>query len=307
MGLSQPHLLGIEPLSVDDINHILEVADNYANQLDKGNFQSDILKGKIILTLFFENSTRTRTSFEIAARRLGAEVVHWDVSTSSLAKGENFNDTIKNLSAMQPDAIIVRHSEFGAPHTIATMVDCPVINAGDSWNEHPTQALLDALTIKRRLGKLEGLNIAICGDIAHSRVAGSNMRSLTKLGANVRIVAPPALMPEKFPVEGIEKFDNLEEGIKDCDVIMMLRNQMERMQSGLISSEAEFFENYGLTKDKMRNAKDNVIIMHPGPMNRGVEIADDVADNKDHSVILEQVKNGIPTRMAVLDILIGGK
>ncbi len=302
------HLIGIEPLSADEINIILDLADYYADRLDEREFKPDILKNQIVLTLFFEDSTRTRTSFEMAAKRLGADVVNLDLRTSSVNKGESLLDTIQTLDSMlRPDAIIVRHSEYGAPQFISSIVDCPVINAGDSWHEHPTQALLDALTIRRRLGSIKGKTIAICGDIAHSRVATSNMILLTRLGANVRIVAPPALMPQKFPAEGIKAFDNMKDGLAGCDVVMMLRNQMERMQAGLIKSEAEFFEEFGLTKDKLAYANDGALVMHPGPMNRGVEIADDVADDKNQSLILEQVRNGVPTRMAVMDILMKGR
>lgn len=305
---SHDSLIGIETLNKDEINIILDLAAYYADRLDDRAFKPNILKDQIVLTLFFEDSTRTRTSFEMAAKRLGADVVNIDLRTSSLNKGESLTDTIQTLHSMlRPDAIVVRHSEYGAPQFISKIVDCPVINAGDSWHEHPTQALLDALTIKRRLGKIDGLKIAICGDIAHSRVAASNMILLTKLGAQVHVVAPPALMPEKFPAGAdssqIEKFENLSEGIKDCDVVMMLRNQMERMQAGLIASEEEFFTHYGLTKEKLAGARENALVMHPGPMNRGVEIADDVADDIAHSMILEQVRNGVPTRMAVMDIL----
>jgi aspartate carbamoyltransferase catalytic subunit len=298
------HLIGIEDLSADEINIILDLADYYAERLDERNFKPEILKNQIVLTLFFEDSTRTRTSFEMAAKRLGADVVNMDMRTSSLNKGESFLDTIQTLHSMlHPDAVVVRHSEYGAPKFVSSIVDCPVINAGDSWHEHPTQALLDALTIRRRLGDIKDKTVAICGDIAHSRVAASNMILLKKLGANVHIVAPPALMPEKFPAPDIQTFDTMEDGLKGCDVVMMLRNQMERMQAGLISSEEEFFQSYGLTQEKLSHANKNAIVMHPGPMNRGVEIADDVADDKDRSVILEQVRNGVPTRMAVMDIL----
>ncbi len=298
------HLIGIEDLSADEINIVLDLADYYADRIDERDFKPEILKNQIVLTLFFEDSTRTRTSFEMAAKRLGADVVNMDMRTSSMNKGESLLDTIQTLHSMlRPDAVVVRHSEYGAPKFVSSVVDCPVINAGDSWHEHPTQALLDALTIRRRLGHIEGKTVAICGDIAHSRVASSNMILLKKLGANVHIVAPPALMPEKLPAPDIQKFDNMKEGLKNCDVVMMLRNQMERMQAGLIASEEEFFEQYGLTKEKLSFANKGAVVMHPGPMNRGVEIADDVADDKDHSLILEQVRNGVPARMAVMDIL----
>jgi len=302
------HLIGIEDLNKDEINIILDLADYYADRLDDKEFKPHILKDQIILTLFFEDSTRTRISFEFAAKRLGADVVNMDVRTSSVNKGESLLDTIQTLNSMlRPDAIIFRHTEYGAPQFVTTIVDCPVINAGDSWHEHPTQALLDALTIRRRLGKLEGLNIAICGDISHSRVASSNMILLRKMGANVRIVAPPALMPEEFPAGGIEKFDNMKEGLKDCDVVMMLRNQKERMEAGLIASETEFFDQYGLTFGKLAYAKPDALVMHPGPINRDVEIAGDVADDPTRSLILEQVRNGVPARMAILDLLLKNK
>lgn len=301
---SNTHLIGIEDLSADEINIILDLADYYADRLDEREFKPNILRNQIVLTLFFEDSTRTRTSFEMAAKRLGADVVNIDLRTSSMSKGETLTDTIQTLSSMlRPDAVVVRHSEYGAPKFISTIVDCPVINAGDSWHEHPTQALLDALTIRRRLGDIKGKTIAICGDVAHSRVAASNMILLSKLGANVRIVAPPALMPQKFPADSIQAFDNMKEGLAGCDIVMMLRNQMERMQAGLIESEDAFFEEYGLTKEKLAYANDGALVMHPGPMNRGVEIADDVADDKERSLILEQVRNGVPTRMAIMDIL----
>lgn len=306
---SFPHkdLTGIGPLSKDEILALLDRAQDYAVRLAHGTFQSDLLRGKAIFTLFFEDSTRTRTSFELAAKRLGAEVINWDEKTSSVSKGETFLDTIQTLGAMKPDAIIVRHKEYGAPDFIAKLVDCPVINAGDSWREHPTQALLDALTIRQHFGTIEGLNIAICGDVAHSRVASSNMILLRKLGAHVRVIAPPALKPEKFPADGIETYDDMTQGLKNCDVVMMLRNQKERMQSGLIASDEEFFTQYGLTHEKIAQANQGAMVMHPGPMNRGVEISGELADDPQHSLILKQVQNGVPTRMAVLDMLMTGK
>jgi aspartate carbamoyltransferase catalytic subunit len=302
------HLIGIEDLNRDEIEMILDLANYYADRLDEREFKPDILRGQIVLTLFFEDSTRTRVSFEMAAKRLGADVVNMDIRSSSVNKGESLLDTIQTLNAMlRPDAMVIRHSEYGAPGFVAGRVDCPVINAGDSWREHPTQALLDALTIRRRLGKIEGLKIAICGDVAHSRVASSNMILLARMGAQVNVVAPPALMPEKFPAPGIGMFDTMEAGLKDCDVVMMLRNQKERMQAGLIASEDEFFKQYGLTYDKLAYAKPGALVMHPGPMNRGVEIDGDVADDPDRSLILEQVRNGVPTRMAVMDLLLKGR
>lgn len=298
------HLLGIDTLSKDEIEDYLSRADYYARALESGKWDHKKLENKIILTLFFENSTRTLTSFDIAAKRLGADVVNWNAQTSSLKKDESFTDTIDTLGAMKPDAIVIRHSEYGAPGFVASHVKCPVINAGDSWREHPTQALLDALTIMQEKDRLEGLTVAICGDVAHSRVANSNAHLLSKMGANVRFVAPEMLMPNKLPVEGIECFDNLEDGIKDADVVMMLRIQKERMDRGSIPSDAAYFNNYGLTAERLKYAEPDSIILHPGPMNRGVEIADDVADDPKRSMMKRQVANGIPTRMAALDILI---
>ena len=303
---SQNHLIGIAPLSDSDINTILQRADYYADHLDEKAFKPDILRGCVILSLFFEDSTRTRTSFEVAAKRLGADWVNIDIDTSSVKKGESLLDTVLTLHSMlRPDAIIIRHTEFGAPEFVASHVSCPVINAGDSWREHPTQALLDALTIRRRKGVIEGLNIAICGDIAHSRVASSNMILLARMGANVHAVAPEILMPEKLPAENIKRFTSMEDGIKDCDVVMMLRLQKERMEDGVIESEQSYFAQFGLSMERLQHAKPGALVMHPGPMNRNVEIADDVADDPARSLILEQVRNGVPVRMAVLDLLLG--
>lgn len=299
------HLLGIDTLSPDEIQDILNRADYYAKSLANGRWDRDKLKNKIVLTLFFESSTRTLTSFDIAAKRLGADVVNWNAELSSLKKDETFSDTIDTLSAMEPDCIIIRHSEYGAPNYIANRVNCPVVNAGDSWREHPSQALLDALTIIQEKDKLDGLTVAICGDVAHSRVASSNAKLLTKMGANVRFVAPQFLMPQKLPVEGIECFDTLEEGIKDADVVMTLRIQKERMDRGSIPSDAAYFNNYGLTLERLAFAKKDALVMHPGPMNRGVEIADEVADDPTRSLMKKQVANGIPTRMAILDMVMG--
>ncbi len=301
------HLIGIKELDVTDINLILDHANHYADALDKGNFQSDALKGKIILTLFFEDSTRTRTSFEIAAKRLGADIVNLDLKSSSLNKGETFEDTIKNINAMRPDAVIIRHSEYGAPVVISKMIDCPVINAGDSWREHPTQALLDALTIKRKLGDVAGKTIAMIGDIAHSRVANSNMLIFSKLGAKINVIAPELLMPEKFPVDDVQKFTSLEDGLKNVDIIISDRIYLERMEGSPIKSEAAYFEEYGLTKEKLKYANDDVVVLAPGPIIRGVQLDDAVADDKEKSLILDQVKNSIPTRMAIIDLLVGNK
>ncbi len=299
------HLIGIDQLSREEIAIILQLAHYYSDRLDDKSFKPDILRGDIILSLFFEDSTRTRTSFEVAAKRLGADWVNIDIDTSSVKKGESLLDTVMTLQAIsRPDAIVIRHSEYGTPEFLAGHVNCPIINAGDSWREHPTQALLDALTIQQHKGDLKDLDIAICGDIAHSRVAASNMILLTKMGANVRVIAPPILMPEKMPIDGIAKYTSMEDGLKDCDVVMMLRLQKERMAEGTIQSEESYFAENGLTLERLALAKPDALIMHPGPMNRNVEIADEVADDPHRSVILQQVRNGVPTRMAVMDQLL---
>jgi len=299
------HLTGIDNLNKDDIARFLERAAFYAEALEKGDWDRTLLKDKIILHLFFENSTRTLTSFEMAAKRLGADVVNWDPQTSSLSKGENFIDTIDTLCAMKPDGIVMRHSEYGSPNFVASRASCPVINGGDGWREHPTQALLDALTMQQHFGKLEGLTVAIIGDIAHSRVAGSNIILLRKMGVNVRIIAPEILMPEKLPAEGVERFISLKDGLPGADVVMTLRLQKERMDKALITSDAAYFNEFGITADVIDQFVPKAVVMDPGPLVRNVQIADDIAEDPQRSLILKQVSNGIPTRMAVLDILIG--
>lgn len=298
------HLTGINHLSDGEIHHLLDHAQKFSALLDKGKSIAPSLAGKTVFTMFFENSTRTRLSFEMAARKLGAAVINWDIEASSLKKGETFLDTILTVGAMKPDAVTVRHSEFGAPEFMAKHMGCSVINAGDSWREHPTQALLDALTIRQHKGAIDGLTISICGDVAHSRVASSNMILLSRMGAKLRVIAPDFLMPEKWPVAGIETFTSMEQGLPGSDIIMMLRNQKERMDPSRIPGDAGFFAQYGLTRERLDLAGPKALVMHPGPMNRNVEIADDVADDKDRSLILKQVTNGIPTRMAVLDYLL---
>lgn len=297
------HLLGIKELSADEIREILALAQYYKNSAQECKWDSEQLKNKIVMTLFFENSTRTVTSFNFAALRLGAEIVNWNAGVSSLNKNESFNDTIDTLSAMKPDAVVIRHSEYGAPLKVAERVQCPVINAGDSWREHPTQALLDALTIMEEKSSFEGLNVAICGDISHSRVANSNAYLLSKLGANIRFVAPSFFKPEKMPVEGISYYENIEEGIKDCDVVIMLRVQKERMDKSEVPDDVAYFNAHGLTHERLRLAKSDVIVMHPGPMNRGIEIDGALADDLKYSRMIKQVENGVYTRMAVLDLL----
>jgi len=288
------HLCSISDLKDNDVESILKSAK-------KNSFHHDTLKNRIVVNLFFENSTRTRTSFEIAALRLGASVINWDAEISSLKKGESFADTIETLGAMKPDGLIIRHSDYNAPHYVAQRVSCSVINAGDSWREHPTQALLDAFTIKEAKGKIEGLTVAICGDVTHSRVANSNMMLLSRLGAKIRVIAPDFLMPQKFPVQGIESFTSMERGLPGCDIVMMLRNQKERMDSSHIPDDRTFFKQYGLTAERLGLAKPDAFVMHPGPMNRNVEIADVVADDPQRSLILRQVANGVPVRMAILE------
>ena len=297
------HLTGIDHLSKGDILSILDRAQGYADALARGKKVKPILAGKTVITMFFENSTRTRLSFEMAAHRLGANVINWDMETSSLKKNESFLDTVLTVGAMKPDAVIVRHNEYEAPVFMAKRMDCAIINAGDSWREHPTQALLDALTMRQAKGEIEGRTVTICGDIAHSRVAASNIILLSKMGANIRVIAPDFLMPQKFSVSGIETFTSMEGGLPGSDVIMMLRNQKERMDPSRIPDDATFHKQFGLTRERL-NLAPGAFVMHPGPINRGVEIADDVADDPASSLILKQVTNGIPVRMAVLDKLL---
>ncbi len=301
------HLTGIDELSTDEINAILDRAEHYARALKKNEWDRSLLKDKMILHLFFENSTRTLTSFEFAAKRLGAEVINWNPETSSLSKGENFIDTIDTLCAMNPDAIVMRHGEYGSPVFVATRARCPVINGGDSWREHPTQALLDALTMIQHFGSLSGLTVAIVGDIAHSRVASSNIRLLRKMGVHVRVIAPAILMPQKLPAEGVETFLTLEEGLPGADVVMTLRLQKERMDKALINSDASYFKEFGITHEVIDKLAPKAVVMDPGPLVRNVQMADDIAEDPKRSLILKQVANGIPTRMAVLDILVGQK
>ncbi len=300
------HLLGIDELNKDQIETILERTAFYAKALENGKWDRETLKNKIILNLFFEDSTRTLTSFEIAAKRLGADVVNWNPQTSSLSKGESFLDTIDTLNAMGADAFVIRHSEFGAPITVAQRATCPVINGGDSWREHPTQALLDAFTILQIKERLDGLNVTLIGDISHSRVASSNLILLSKMGVKLRVIAPEILMPQKLPAEGIEKFHSLAKGLPGSDIVMTLRLQKERMDRALISSDESYFNEFGLTRDILDQYAPKAFVMDPGPLVRGVQISDDLAEDPERSLILRQVENGIPTRMAVLDLLVNG-
>lgn len=298
------HLLGVEELSSKDITAILDLSESYISLNRKKDKKKTILKGLTLINLFFENSTRTRTSFELAGKRLGADVINMQVSSSSVQKGETLLDTAATLNAMHPDFITVRHPDSGAVNLLAKKVNCSIINAGDGSHEHPTQALLDALTIRRRLGKIRGLTIAICGDIMHSRVARSNITLLKTMGAKIRIIAPPTLMPACPEILGADEcFYNMSEGLKNVDVVMMLRLQQERMSGTYIPSEKEYFHFYGLDKSKLSNAKKNALIMHPGPMNRGIEIDSELADDINRSVILEQVEYGVAVRQAILELL----
>ena len=297
------HLLGIEGLEAYEIEDLLERADAYAELGRKTGKKLDLLRGLTQINLFFENSTRTRTSFELAGKRLGADVVNMSVGSSSIKKGETLIDTAMTLNAMHPDVLVVRHHDSGAVALLARHVRGSVINAGDGSHEHPTQALLDALTIRRRKGRIAGLVVAICGDLLHSRVARSNILLLLALGAEVRLVGPPTLLPAHLQGWGVDIFTDMRRGLEGADVVMMLRLQTERMQGSYVPSVREYFHYYGLTYDKLAAAKPDALVMHPGPMNRGVEIDGVVADDIDRSAILDQVEMGVAVRMAVLDAL----
>jgi aspartate carbamoyltransferase catalytic subunit len=296
------HLLGIEGLSRPDIEALLAMADEEVSTSRQIEKKKTTLRGRTQINLFFEPSTRTQASFELAGKRLGADVMNMSVANSSARKGETLIDTAMTLNAMRPDLIIVRHHAAGAVQLLSRKVDCSVINAGDGAHEHPTQALLDALTIKRARGRIEGLTVAICGDILHSRVARSNMICLAALGARVRLVGPPTLMPAGIERFGFPIFHDMREGIRDADIVMMLRLQRERMHGSFIPSTKEYFRYFGLDEEKLALAKPDALVMHPGPMNRGVEISTDVADGA-QSLIREQVEMGVAVRMAVLEAL----
>ena len=297
------HLLGIQGLARRDIEALLSLAETYVEQSRRANKKLSLLAGRTLINLFFENSTRTQGSFEIAGKRLGADTMNMAVRTSSTAKGETLIDTAITLNAMRPDLLVVRHSASGAVELLSQKVDCAVINAGDGANEHPTQALLDALTLKRHLGGIEGLQIAICGDVLHSRVARSNIYLLTTLGAEVHLVAPPTLLPSGADQLGVKVFHHMKDGLAGCDAVMMLRLQTERMEGSFLPSAREFHHLYGLDVAKLAFAKPGALVMHPGPMNRGIEIDSLVADDPDVSLIQEQVEMGVAVRMAVLDAL----
>tara|TARA_X000000950_G_C13799704_1_gene613003 strand:- start:112 stop:1074 length:963 start_codon:yes stop_codon:yes gene_type:complete len=297
--LNSKNLLSIEGMNKLEINSVLDRADYFAD-LDPLKIIKT-LNGYVILNVFFENSTRTRVSFELAGRRLGAEVINISVDKSSIKKGESLLDTANTLSAMKPNLLIVRHPESGAPKLFSDYLNCSIVNAGDGRHEHPTQALLDALTIRRRLGRIEGLKIAICGDILNSRVARSNIHLLTTLGVEVRCIAPPTLMPKSLENLGVNCFNSLKDGINNVNAIMLLRLQNERMSGTESPSKREYYRFYGLDEEKLRMAHHDAVIMHPGPMNRGVEIASSLADNEDRSLIKTQVEIGVAIRMATIE------
>ena len=305
--LNKKDLLGIKELSVEEINLILDTAAGFKDVLGRDIKKVPALRGKTTVNLFFEPSTRTRTSFEVAAKRLSTDVINFSVPTSSVVKGESLIDTALTVQALGADFIIIRHASSGVPHLLAKHLNASVINAGDGTNEHPTQALLDAFTIQEKKGKeIASLEIAIVGDIMHSRVAKSNIYCLTALGARVRLIGPPTLIPENLKAMGVSIFHSMEDGLRDVDVLIMLRIQMERQGKGFFPSTEEYFKNWGLTPERLSLAKEDVIVMHPGPMNRGIEIVSEIADGP-RSVILEQVTNGIAVRMSVMYLLSGVK
>ena len=296
------HILGMEGVPKEEIEILLDLSESYIDQNRQDDKKSSILRGRTLINVFFENSTRTRTSFELAGKRLGADVINMSVSSSAIKKGETLIDTAMTLNAMHPDVLTVRHADSGAVQLLSEKVTCSVLNAGDGSHEHPTQALLDSLTIRRRKQKLEGLVVAICGDIIHSRVARSNIYLLNTMGAKVRLVAPRTLLPDAIENFGVAVHHNMESGIRDADIIMMLRLQTERMQGSYVPSTREYFRFFGLDREKLAIAKPDALIMHPGPMNRGIEIDSELADDINRSVIHEQVEMGVAVRMACLDI-----
>ncbi|MBW2595880.1 MAG: aspartate carbamoyltransferase catalytic subunit [Deltaproteobacteria bacterium] len=306
MNLSRKDMLGIVDLPREEIDLILDTAESFKEISTRTIKKVPTLRGKTVITLFFEASTRTRTSFEIAAKRLSADTINISASTSSVVKGETLIDTAKNLESMNPDIIIIRHSAAGAAHILAGLLEQSIINAGDGAHEHPTQALLDMLTIREKKGTMEGLKIAIVGDIAHSRVARSNIYGLTKMGANVAVCGPAMMIPRDMDQMGVSVYYNMEDAIKDADVVMMLRMQLERQEKNLFPSLREYANHFSLNRDNIKLAKNDVIVMHPGPVNRGVEISPEIADGPS-SVILEQVTNGVAVRMALLYLLSGGR
>jgi|TARA_Y100000816_G_C26072924_1_gene564544 aspartate carbamoyltransferase catalytic subunit len=296
------HLLGIQNLSVLEAKEILKESQNFIKLNRSGSKKLDVLRGKTQINLFFEPSTRTQSSFDLAGKRLGADVMSMNIVNSAIKKGETLMDTAMTLNAMHPDLIVVRHQDSGAPNLLSQKVNCAVINAGDGTREHPTQALLDALTIINSKGKIEGLRIAICGDIKHSRVARSNIYLMNMLGAEVNVIAPKTLMPDSINQLGVKSFTSMKKGLESCDIVMMLRLQNERMQGSFLPSKREYYEYFGLTPDKLKYASKDALIMHPGPMNRGVEIDTKLADDINVSLVKEQVELGVAVRMACLKL-----
>ena len=306
MKFEKKDILGIKDLTVDEINLILETAESFLEISTRKIKKVPTLRGKTIINLFYEASTRTRTSFEIAAKRLSADTINISSSTSSVVKGETLIDTARNLEAMNPDIIVIRHSAAGAPHLLASLIKQSIINAGDGAHEHPTQALLDMMTIKERKGKISGLKVAIIGDIEHSRVARSNIYGLSKMGAQVVLAGPATMLPRDIEQMGVKVYTNLKDAIIDADVVMMLRIQLERQKQSIFPSLREYSQHYCLNRNNIKLAKKDVIVMHPGPINRGVEISPDIADDPSCSVILDQVNKGVAVRMALLYLLTGG-
>jgi aspartate carbamoyltransferase catalytic subunit len=306
MKFEKKDILGMKDLTVDEINLILETAESFLEISTREIKKVPTLRGKSVINLFYEASTRTRTSFEIAGKRLSADTINISASTSSVVKGETLIDTARNLEAMNPDVIVIRHSAAGAPHMLARMLRQSIINAGDGAHEHPTQALLDMMTIKEKKGRIAGLKVAIVGDIMHSRVARSNIYGLSKMGANVVLAGPATMLPRNIEQMGVAVHTNLEDAIRDADVVMMLRIQLERQNQSIFPSLREYAQHYCLNRTNIGLAKKDVIVMHPGPMNRGVEISPDIADDPSYSVILDQVNNGVAVRMALLYLLTGG-
>jgi len=306
VSLRSKDLVGIKDISAEEIGLILETAAGFKDVLGRDIKKVPALRGKTTVNLFYEPSTRTRTSFEVAAKRLSTDVINIATSTSSVVKGETLLDTAKTVLALGADCVIIRHNCSGTPHFLARNIDASVVNAGDGTNEHPTQALLDLFTMQEHKGRIQGLEVAIVGDILHSRVAKSNIYALIKLGARVRLIGPPTLVPDCLKDLGVSIFADMNSGLEGVDVIMMLRIQLERQGKGFFPSTHEYFRNWGLTAARVALAKEDAIIMHPGPMNRGIEIASEVADSS-RSVILDQVTNGIAVRMAVLYLLSGVK
>ena len=306
MKFEKKDILGMKDLTVDEINLILETAESFLEISTREIKKVPTLRGKSVINLFYEPSTRTRTSFEIAGKRLSADTINISASTSSVVKGETLIDTARNLEAMNPDVIVIRHSAAGAPHMLAKLLRQSIINAGDGAHEHPTQALLDMMTIKEKKGGIAGLKVAIIGDIMHSRVARSNIYGLSKMGAKVVLAGPATMLPRNIEQMGVVVHTNLEDAIVDADVVMMLRIQLERQNQSIFPSLREYSQHYCLNRTNIRLAKKDVIVMHPGPINRGVEISPDIADDPSCSVILDQVNKGVAVRMALLYLLTGG-